>query len=144
MRHNAVAFALVREPTGRLVAAGTGFALVRYKPDGLLDRRSGRRGIATASAGAFATAYALVRRPDGTLVSGGEGVYGGFDRFDLVAYTPTGSLNRAFGSDGKLTTALKDHAGATAVVRQPDGKLVAAGWANDGTNTDFALARYLP
>src|SRR5438128_1282400 len=55
------------------------------------------------------------------------------------------ALAATFGTGGKVTT---DFAGsddkAFAVVRQPDGKLVAAGRTVTGGNIDFALVRYKP
>lgn len=48
-----------------------------------------------------------------------------------------GDLDRRFGRRGKVVTDFG--AEANALVLQPDGKLVAAGWGGTG---DFALARY--
>lgn len=55
-----------------------------------------------------------------------------------------GNLDRTFGAGGKVMTdflSSPDHASALAI--QPDGKIVAAGSADDGPfTTNFALARY--
>jgi uncharacterized delta-60 repeat protein len=54
-----------------------------------------------------------------------------------------GVLDQPFGTDGKVTTAVgpsEDVAAATAV--QPDGKIVVAGSANNGSGSDFAVVRY--
>jgi hypothetical protein len=58
---------------------------------------------------------------------------------------PSGFLDDTFGTGGKVITAIgsgTDHAYAVAL--QPDGKIVAAGYSCEGTNKNFALARYRP
>ena len=46
-------------------------------------------------------------------------------------------------SDGKVTTAIGSGADqAWSVAIQSDGKIVAAGYSNNGSNGDFALVRY--
>jgi uncharacterized delta-60 repeat protein len=61
--------------------------------------------------------------------------------FALVRYTEDGDLDPTFGGSGIVTTAIGNSAGANALVLQPDGKLVAAGFANGGSG-GFALVRY--
>jgi uncharacterized delta-60 repeat protein len=61
------------------------------------------------------------------------------------AAAPEGSLDPAFSGDGVVTTPAPAgmccaHGAAVAV--QPDGKVVVAGTASNGTNDDFAVARY--
>lgn len=54
-----------------------------------------------------------------------------------------GSLDLTFSSDGLVTTSIggfQDQGNAVAV--QPDGKIVQAGYAYNGSNFDFALIRY--
>ena len=65
--------------------------------------------------------------------------------FALARYLPDGSLDASFGVGGQVTTDFggqPDGDGAVALVLQPYGKLVAAGFSERGG--DFALARYLP
>lgn len=63
--------------------------------------------------------------------------------FALTRYNPDGTLDLSFGTNGKVTT---DFAGsrdiASAIAIQANGKIVAAGRSQNGTETDFALARY--
>jgi uncharacterized delta-60 repeat protein len=142
-----LAFDLVLQPDGKLVAAGDSsvdsrvdFALARYLPDGQLDPTFGTGGRVTVPRG---SALALVLQPDGKLVAAG----GAGDDFALARYLPDGSLDPSFGTGGTVTTSFGESATANALVLQPDGKLVAAGrsivtFASDTVN--FALARYLP
>jgi len=147
--------ALVLQPDGKLVAAGYtahlgvakyDVAVVRYGADGSLDPTFGNGGkVTTAIGSAFDRAHALVLQPDGKLVAAGS-TYNQATNYDfaLVRYNSDGSLDATFGSNGKVTTSIAGGADeAFALVLQPDGKLVAAGYANQGaTSNDFALARY--
>jgi uncharacterized delta-60 repeat protein len=63
----------------------------------------------------------------------------------VARYTTTGTLDGEFNGTGKvLTTFTSGNATAQAVTLQPDGRIVAAGWFDDGNREgpDFALARY--
>ena len=65
--------------------------------------------------------------------------------FSAGAQAAPGDLDLTFSGDGKQTTDFRfGSSRAAAVVRQPDGKIVAVG--TDGTHGggDFALARYNP
>jgi uncharacterized delta-60 repeat protein len=151
---DAVAQALLLQPDGKLVAAGRGgqpqnfaFALVRYDEHGRLDPGFGSGGTVTTPIGDSGGAAALVLQPDGKLVAAGSGYYGadiysGYNKFALGRYDPNGRLDPSFGDGGTAITAIGKEAGAAALVLQPDGKLVAAGYRGDGRNFTFALARY--
>src|SRR5262249_33831932 len=133
--------ALVVQPDGKIVVAGGSayasgendttsdyFALVRYRANGSLDPRFGKRGIVTTPFGTGdGRAFAVVLQRDGKLVAAGESDPGGVA---LVRYNPDGSLDRSFGSGGKVQTIIGDYSysDARALVLQPDGKLVAAGY----------------
>jgi uncharacterized delta-60 repeat protein len=63
--------------------------------------------------------------------------------FALARFNIDGTLDNTFSSDGKLTT---DIAGnddeARSVVIQADGKIVVAGYSNNGASYDFTVVRY--
>jgi uncharacterized delta-60 repeat protein len=91
-------------------------------------------------------AWALTLQPDGKIVAAGNS-YSGTSDFALARYNPDGSLDTNFNGTGNVTTAISaGDDGAAALARQPDGKLVAAGWSSNGSgyNDDFALVRYNP
>ncbi|MCK5331997.1 MAG: hypothetical protein KAK01_11350, partial [Candidatus Marinimicrobia bacterium] len=51
--------------------------------------------------------------------------------------------DNSFDSDGRLTTSIGDSTSVVnSIVIQDDGKIIAAGYYHNGTNTDFAIARY--
>jgi uncharacterized delta-60 repeat protein len=141
------AFALVVQKDGKLVVAGesdTKFALVRYQRDGSLDTTFDGDGIVTTLIDTSSGSNALVVQPDGKLVAAGWRIDGaGPTEFAVVRYNADGSLDTTFDGDGIATTAVgSGDAAANALIRQADGTLVAAGFASNGTDEDFALVRY--
>jgi len=147
------ASALVLQSDGKLVAAGDAwkdtvdadFAVVRYNANGSLDTAFGTGGKVTTSFGSEEDdAYALVVQPDGKLVAAGVVFNGVRWDFALARYNTNGSLDTTFGTSGKVVTAIgTDGTGASALVLQPDGKLVAAGTTtSDGSTYDFTVVRY--
>ena len=144
---------LVRQPDGKLVAAGSSsngangdFSLARYNSYGSLDTSfNGTGKVMTAIGSSYDAAEALVRQPDGKLVAAGHSFNGSNYDFALARYHPNGSLDTSFNGTGKVTTAIgSGQDGALALVLQPDGKLVAAGYSTNGSDALFALARYNP
>jgi len=112
---------------------------------GSLDPSFNSSGIVTAflSDTSYDGGTALVVQPDGKLVVAGHG-NSFFDRdFVLMRFNPDGSLDETFDGDGKVSTPLGQSDDiARAVAIQPDGKIVAAGYAVSAPNTFFALVRY--
>jgi uncharacterized delta-60 repeat protein len=93
--------------------------------------------------GSFDEASSVVVQPDGKLVVAGSAFNGSNFDFALTRYNSDGTLDTSFGSGGKVITPIGSNADtAYSVVMQPDGKLVVAGSAFNGSNFDFALTRY--
>ncbi len=145
--------ALKLMPDRKIVAvgraqAGTGYSavIVRYRPDGRLDRTFGGDGkvITPVAFARAAGGLAAVLQRDGKLVlAGGNG-----ERFLLARYLGNGDLDLGFGDQGFATpgpTAGREEA-ASAVVLQRDGKIVIAGTSGPSAGaegaSDFAIARY--
>jgi uncharacterized delta-60 repeat protein len=98
------------------------------------------------SSGATSAAF----QPDGKIVVAG-GTYAFDDRYEetfaaiaLVRYNPDLSLDASFSQDGKLTTEVdaERYAGGSAVMVQPDGKILVAGSTGRSPSGDFVLVRY--
>jgi uncharacterized delta-60 repeat protein len=145
------ALALVLQPDGKLVAAGSSnngsnwdFALARYNPDGSLDPSfNGSGKVTTAIGPADQLARTLALQPDGRLVAAGASWNGSKYVFALARYKPNGTLDTSFNGSGKVTTAIgSGGVAAYALALQPDGKLVAGGSSDNGSDRDFALVRY--
>jgi uncharacterized delta-60 repeat protein len=100
-------------------------------------------GMVTTDFGATEYGYSLVVQSDGKIVVVGKSDISGNDNFAAARYAADGHLDSAFDSDGKVVTAvgaLPDVASSVAL--QSDGKILAAGYSHNGSNTDFALVRY--
>ncbi|MGD9646608.1 MAG: PKD domain-containing protein, partial [Pirellulales bacterium] len=143
-----IAYAVGLQADGKIVLAGSSyhgnddFAAVRYNTNGSLDTTfdgDGRVWVGIGSAADEARALAI--QSDGKLVLAGKSNTGSSNQFSLVRFNSNGSLDSSFDGDGKLTTAVSvANAGATSVVVQSDGKIVAAGGSDNGSN--IALIRY--
>ena len=122
-------------------ASDVDFALVRYNSDGSLDNSFDGDGKTTTSVSTiYDSSYSVGALSNGKIVAAGLAIGGGFA---IVRYNTDGSLDNSFDGDGMVTTPVltsSDEAHAMAI--QPDGKIVAAGYAQNGSNTDFALVRY--
>lgn len=87
----------------------------------------------------------LALQTDGKIVVVGSLNNGGNEDFAIIRLLTNGALDTSFGTGGKVAT---DFFGrddnALAVVIQPDGKIVVAGFAEagDGDHLSFAIARY--
>jgi uncharacterized delta-60 repeat protein len=105
-----------------------GFAVRRYNANGSLDSTFGKAGTATFSVNAGADAAdAVVVQPDGKIVAAGR--IGG--AFALLRFNSNGTLDSTFNGTGKIQIfGSKNAAEALDLIRQPDGKLVAAGYVN--------------
>ncbi len=123
------------------------FALARYTANGDLDSTFDGDGKVTTDFGGGAdVAEAVALQSDGKMiVVGTADDYGANPDFALARYNPAnGSLDTSFNFDGKLTSDFGSREGASDISVQEDGKLVVAGYAHNGVNKDFALARYHP
>jgi uncharacterized delta-60 repeat protein len=158
---NEIINAAALQPDGKIVTAGirfvgesavTGdFVVARYNSDGTLDRTFGSGGRVITDFGMTESASAVALQPDGKIVVAG-GTYPGFPFlgfFALARYNSNGSLDTTFGSGGLVITSFNSEgAFASALVLQPDGKILAGGTkyinftTDDSSDTDFGIARY--
>ena len=144
--------ALALQRDGKIVVAGYAdaasahpkFGLARYNRDGTLDKSFGSRGKILTPVRKGAVAFGVAIQSDGRIVVSGETLLGGSNTgFALVRYNRSGSLDRTFGRNGKVSTDFTPGSdGNNAVAIQRDGKIVASGGANTGPHATFALARY--
>ena len=153
---NDAALALVMQPDGKFVAAGSAsrgdstspdFALVRLNPDGSRDSTFGSGGkVTTDFSSSQDGIYGIALQSDGQIVAAGFTYIPSEnnDKFALARYKTDGGLDADFGSGGKVISDLSATTDeAHAVVVQPDGRILAAGIADvSGNALDFALARY--
>jgi uncharacterized delta-60 repeat protein len=168
----ALVSAIAFQPDGKFIVAGTiasklinppgsiqtGFALVRYNPNGSIDTSFGNAGGILTNFGSNpnATAFALAIQSNGDIIAAGQaGNAAPLNPFlvlpaslALSRYSSAGKLDTTFGSGGTVTTSLGTNASAiSSLAIQSDGKIVAAGSIFSITNGQFeaqaAVARYL-
>lgn len=141
--------------------------MLRYNLDGWLDSGFGTQGVVKlpVSWTTSETAFDIIAvQGDGKIIAGGktDRHYDDGD-FALVRYTQDGSLDQAFGDNGKITTDFSfDHEQPCrfaysqddiyAIAVQHNGKILAVGWSYlelsgpscPDSRTALALARYQP
>lgn len=137
---------------GRIVLAGysrngsDGSATVlRYTADGQKDSAFGTAGMATAPLPPAATsAEEVALQNNDKIVIAGQYYTNSpaVQDFFVAQFDWSGKLDSTFDGDGMLTKAVSPNADlAQAVAVQPDGKIVAAGWADDGVDYAFGFMR---
>src|SRR5215216_2376926 len=115
-----------------------------------LDPTFGSGGtVRTDFAGNIDQANAVAIQPDGKIIAAGSSFSNSktVEDFIVARYNANGSLDKRFGNNGKITTDFfRNVDSISALVIQPDGKVVVAGIAQlagtGGTPRVFALARY--
>jgi uncharacterized delta-60 repeat protein len=138
---------------GKVVVTGNSFGnsfntftLIRYNNDGSLDNSLNGNGIVFSFTGHSPEIYAMAIQPDNKILIAGNDFQGSSYGFMVARYNQDGTVDAGFGSFGKTITAVGTSSNINALLIQPDGKILAAGSANDDNNankSDFAMARYL-
>ncbi len=135
---------------GKIVVAGSSdngaqrvFAVARYSADGSLDSSFDSDGKVTTAIGSGDFAFSVAIQSDGKIVVVGSSNNGSDDDFALIRYNTDGSLDSSFALDGKVITVFGSSSDfGNSVAIQSDGKIVVAGSSNNGSNNEFAVARY--
>lgn len=154
-----LAYKVLVQPDGKIVVVGSSqnqmvpgapaslVVLTRYHADGSLDEEFGTDGKVINTFGVtYTRAHTAVLEPDGKIVTAGyANVLGSGSDFAIARYKTNGQLDETFGTGGIYTNDIAATADiAEAMVRQPDGRFVVVGRANQAnTNSNFAVARYL-
>ena len=110
------------------------FAVVRYLPDGTLDASFGGDGVVRTSSQPCSSTCddsddqvgSVLIQPDGKLVAVGNA--GPVLRPMAVRYHPDGTLDDTFGTGGVAQSSLIRGGVAPTGIRQPDGRILVAGW----------------
>jgi uncharacterized delta-60 repeat protein len=132
--------AMARQADGRIVVAGRsspgGAVVARLRATGVLDPDFGTGGRVTLPGGG--SLDAVLAQPDRSIIVAGNA--NGSATMTVTRLKPDGSLDTTFGSGGTTSVAFGSLANPLGgAVRQPDGKLVIAGYTQDGE--DVAVAR---
>ena len=112
--------------------------------EGTLDRTFASNGLATWSYSTDAVGKAVAAQSDGKMLVAGRVLNGSYYDFGVARFLSNGSLDTTFGTSGYVLTDFAGGSDYAAAMRiQPDGKILVAGYAVDGSVAKFALARYL-
>ena len=123
-----LACALALQPDGKIVVVNLG-SVTRYLDNGTVDPAFGVGGITTGIPG-----EAVAVQSNGKIVVvGGAGNTAPPTGFALWRLDANGRLDSGFGNAGTTTTLILDIGGAQSLAIQPDGRIVAAGWAESTT-----------
>lgn len=142
---DAYAWGAALQKNGKIVLAGISneaFALARYTNNGTLDKSFGRGGKLLTKFGSSSVdgARAVAIEKNGKIVAAGVSN----SAIALARYTKSGTLDRGFGTGGKVLTDPGGENDANAVAIQPNGKIVVAGesFVQAENTWAFLLARY--
>ncbi|MEP6793917.1 MAG: hypothetical protein ABJB16_06295 [Saprospiraceae bacterium] len=140
---------------GKIIAAGklesktfSDFAAVRYLANGDLDPDFGVQGIVITSLRSEDEVSCGVIQSDGKIILAGFSSVNAKGDFAMVRYLEDGTIDKSFGTDGKVLTDLQGTGGsdfASSMVMDPDGNLVLAGSANFDNfflESDIGVVRY--
>lgn len=148
------------QPDGKILAGGTvfatnsiysQFAFARYTDDGLPDATFGIDGKAVSDFPDLHLEFsALAIQSDGKIIAVGTShiFFNGlpYEQFEIMRFNRDGSIDKAFGVDGKVVpTTLGDVNNMAAVVIQNDGKIIVGGDTMNYSDpvSDFVVLRYL-
>jgi uncharacterized delta-60 repeat protein len=157
-----IAHAVAIDSQGRILVGGTernfdnDFGVARFDSTGMLDASfggSGKPGIATVDFTPLASdddrADAMAVDAQGRIVLAGSSTRPPADELAVARLSSDGTRDASFGTDfgsghfGEVTTPIGSSSDANAVTIDPQGRILAAGSAFDGTSK-FLVARYNP
>jgi uncharacterized delta-60 repeat protein len=146
------------QPDGKIVlgtryynGANDDFVVARYNTDGIPDISFGNNGHVITRIGYHNDwCNSISIQSNGKILAGGGANVNATDEFSydfaLIRYNSDGTIDSAFGNNGKVTT----HIGlwyniAYSIAIQPNGKIIMVGEARDSLysySSDFAIVRY--
>lgn len=150
--------AVAIQPDGKIIAAGGAgfantplavdekfdFALVRVNADGTPDASFGPGGgIRHRMVTDNDSITELALQPDGKIVAAGYATVSGNRQFAVARFNSDGSVDNTFDGDGRvIMQVLGGSEQAFDIKIQPDGKIVVAGDAFNGTINELAVVRF--
>jgi uncharacterized delta-60 repeat protein len=147
----------VLQPDGKIVIVGSGFNVARLKANGSPDSTFGNNGLQTTALEGDSHGSSVAIQSDGKIVVAGTEDINGDTYFVVARYNSDGSPDITFKGRGLVTTdfgfkippgvgetdSIEIHEQyATSIGIQANGKIVVGGYASNGNDFDFAIARY--
>ena len=136
-------------PSGGILVAGSSagdFMLVRFGPTGTLDTGFGTLGVVTSDLGGGDDfAEDLTVDAAGRIIVVGRATSPTILDMALARYNPDGTLDTSFANHGTLTADFHGRGEfGQDVALDSAGRIIAAGYTANGSNTEFALMRANP
>ncbi len=133
--------------TGYSISSATNneeLTVARFNPDGTIDYKFGSGGIViTEISPVKDIGESVVIQPDGKILVAGTTTHSPSFDIVLVRYNDDGTLDDGFGLGGIVITDIDSALDlAKAVLLQPDGKIIVAGYTRAGTKFFMTLLRY--
>lgn len=145
------------QPDGKIIVAGriadgffANFGMARFLPDGQPDLQFGEQGLVSTDFREEDSAMGIAIQEDGKIILGGFSSISAKGDFALARYHPDGSLDKSFGTGGKVLTDLagtNDSDYITCMQLLADGRILTAGNANNNNlefTSDAGIVRYMP
>jgi len=145
---------IVLQLDGRIVLSGhflnfdgkRSYCLARFNSDGSLDNTFNGNGIVITSFNTKGWAdygYSAAVQPDGKIIQTGMAQQdNGTIGFAAVRYNSNGTIDKTFGTNGKVVTPIGNNPTPLCVIVQPDGKILLGGYSDLSYPSSFALLRY--
>lgn len=140
------------QPDGKILIAGLthngsnfDFVLIRLLPNGDFDNSFDFDGkVITDFNNSNDISYTVMLQSDGKISLAGTSYIGANRSFAVATYNSDGTLYNGFSGDGKVITSFPSSSidDGLAGYFQADGKILVAGKSYNGSNDDFAIARY--
>lgn len=149
--NDAKAHAIAIQADGKIVVAGEtytnstvveDFALARYNADGTPDMTFGTNGLVVTDMQQNSdVANAVLVQTDGKILVAGYAHNGSNYDFAIARYLNNGALDPTFGANGNVLKNFGSTDFGLAMALTPSGKILVAGRAYNGVNSDFALVQ---
>ncbi len=147
---NGDAYSLAIQSNNKIIVAGGYYGsgaetiMARYNIDGSLDFSFGIGGLSFTDFGAREIAHGITLQKDGKIIAGCSDESYALSHFLVARFNSSGFLDNTFGTNGKTITKFGSNDYCSSVAVAPNGKIVAAGFANvsSGFDIDFAVVRY--
>jgi uncharacterized delta-60 repeat protein len=143
--HTVISFSSTKK-VGFYILCGINFLFYQnlFAQPGTLDKSFGSNGIVINEPGVKNTSFcAIAIQTDAKIVAAGYSTIGQYLDFLIARYDTNGSLDGSFGVNGKVTSMVNSWSCSIHTLNiQSDGKMIVAGYADNGNYLDFVSARY--
>jgi uncharacterized delta-60 repeat protein len=126
---------------GRSVQNGTHATFLRLKENGSIDSTFSGDGKLVLNLGSNSRIDAVQVQPDGKIIGCGSVLTAPLNSL-IMRLNPDGSLDPTFNNTGYKTLSLPNSNEIVSLCLQPDNKLVAAGYINNGNDDDVFMIRF--